>query len=585
MTRSLAHRGPDGEGMFIRPGIGLGHRRLAIIDPVGGVQPMSNAHGTLWITYNGEIYNFRELRAQLAHAGHMFVTESDTEVLLLAYEEWGKACVERLRGMFVFCIADFRNRTLFLARDHFGIKPLVYVWKNDCFAFASELQALREVSDVPFEIDPQSIDQYLWLQYIPAPRTIFQGVYKLPPGHRMTISMDDRGSEPLPGRYWKPMFQKAPPRSEEDWLEELDHVLRESVRAHLVADVPFGAFLSGGVDSSAIVGYMSELLDQPVSTFTIGFEEEEASELPYARRVAQITGSEYHELIVRGDALSILPDLVRHYGEPFGDSSAIPTFMVSRFARECVPMVLSGDGGDEMFAGYNSYGEWMKHFMRSYDLWIGLIQYLSRDWRSKLWKSEYRFLPDQRVTLLHDLFAEARGYDPIQVPQSMDLQTYLPFDILTKVDIASMMHGLEVRTPFVDTEVWRLASSMPASLNMRRMEDGTWRGKLALKTLLERRYPADLLRRPKMGFGLPVARWFGPGGTWRTTLEERLFDPSSPLHTYFEPQTMRELLERQMTGPLWTLLFLDEWLRQFYEDRGDQSVRGTKSEPAIMFSR
>lgn len=564
MTDMLHHRGPDGEGVWLRGNVALGNRRLAIIDRVTGQQPMGNEDGTVFVSFNGEIYNFRELRDTLTGKGHTFRTRSDTEVIVHAYEEWGKHCVERFRGMFAFCIADTRKQCLFLARDHFGIKPVVYFQWGGCFACASELQALKVLGEFPWALDLPALDRYLWLQYIPAPETAFKRVKKLPPAHRMTIGFD--GIVDGPERYWDAQFLPDSSRIEEEWLEELDAVLRDSVRAHLTADVPFGAFLSGGVDSSTVVSYMREIFEQPVKTFTIGFEEEEYSEHTFAAQAAQCMQTNHYADTVRPDVLGMVPELVRHYGEPFGDSSALPTFAVARLAREHVPMVLSGDGGDEAFGGYQSYMSWMENpGAQKIDRWISLMQYLPREWRTRLWREEHRHVVQERLDIFEEAFALAKGSGPLHTVQEVDRKTYLPFAILPKVDIASMMHGLEVRTPFLDMRVWDIVSRIPEHFNIREIAKGRWEGKLLLKKLMARWYPSELVHRRKTGFGVPLARWFADGGAYRGQLEERLLDPSSPLSEYFDPSVIRELLTKNFTGPLWLLLFLDEWLRQYAE--------------------
>ncbi len=588
MTAALAHRGPDGQGIECLGPAGLGHRRLAIIDLEGGRQPLANEDGRVWITYNGELYNYRELRPVLESLGHRFRTRSDTEVIVHAYEQWGPRCVERFRGMFAFAICDTVARRLFLARDHLGIKPLYWTLQNGQFAFASELQALRCVPQCTLQIEPQALGQYLHLQYIPAPQTIFREVWKLPPASRMSVSFEGRVTGPE--EYWQLEFRPNRRRSRAEWLEALDEVLRDSVRAHLVADVPFGAFLSGGVDSSAVVAYMAEVLDRPVQTFTIGFEEQEYNELPYASEAARQCGTEHHVEIVRPDALAILPDLVRCYGEPFGDSSAVPTYYVSKMARQWVPMVLSGDGGDETFAGYGTHREWMgmmagrrprpwwKRLARplaerllprrfpsvrpSLEWWLPLVAYLPPSEQVELWRPEYRPLAFAPPAAFEEAFARSRHLPPCNIVQYLDIKTYLPFDILTKVDVASMMHGLEVRTPLVDVRVMEFAATIPWELNMARGPDGRWQGKCLLRQLLRRRYRAEFLDRPKMGFGVPIARWFQADGAHHAALAERLLGPHCTLHEWFRPEAIARLIEQNRAGPLWLLLFLEEWLRQ-----------------------
>ncbi len=588
MTSALSHRGPDGWDYKIWGNIGIGHRRLAIIDPDGGKQPISNEDGSVWITFNGEIYNYQELKRRLQVKGHTFYTKSDTECIVHAYEEWGPRCVEYLRGMFAFGIVDLKKQNIFVARDQLGIKPLYYLQTDKFFAFSSELQALYSLPDINLSVDHQAIDEYLRLKYIPAPKTIFRQIRKLPPAHRMSISCD--GSVVDTEQYWSFIFQPDHRRSEAEWLEELDFVLRASVEAHLVADVPFGAFLSGGIDSSAVVAYMAQILDQPVRTFCIGFEEEEYNEVAYANQAAKRWKTEHHVEIVRPDALEILPELVRHYGEPFGDSSAIPTYYVCQMARSQVPMVLSGDGGDELFAGYNSYRSWMRWL--SYDgvtspRWRQALRPLAerflpgrnrrrpalKQWQSRmtafpkterqtLWRPEYRSEVEAPLELFEQEFSRTSGFSYCNVAQYIDIKSYLPYDILTKVDIASMMHGLEVRTPITDVRVLEFAATIPESLNIRKNANSQWEGKLLLKKLMARYYPPEFLNRPKKGFGVPVEKWFAPDGAKRLMLNGRLLNPDSLLYQYFEPAAVKQLLNHGCAGQLWILLFLDEWLRQ-----------------------
>ncbi len=586
MTESLAHRGPDGDGVALFDAVAIGHRRLSIIDLEGGKQPLSNEDGTVWITFNGEIYNFLELRDTLERAGHAFRTHSDTEVIVHAYEEWGTRCVERFRGMFAFAIIDLNARQIFLARDHLGIKPLYYLQLPHCLAFASELQALRHVS-AQLDLDLEAVDQYLWLQYIPAPRSIYRQIRKLPPAHHLTVTFDGRISEPT--EYWQVHFQPVLGRSEGEWLEAMDAVLRDSVRAHLVSDVPFGAFLSGGVDSSTIVAYMAELLDHPVRTFSIGFEEDDFNELPYAEDVAHRCATEHHVEIVKPDALEVLPKLVHHYGEPFGDSSAIPTYYLCRMARKSLPMVLSGDGGDEMFAGYGTYRSWMgahrqemkplwkrmllplarTFFPRRYPRrpapnlagWLGLISYIDTPQRRQLWRPEYQQTCPAPLEIFEREYARAKGYGLCEQVQSLDMRTYLPYDILTKVDIASMMHGLEVRTPLVDVRVAEFAATIPSALNLNWNRERGWEGKLLLKKTMHRMFSPEFLSRKKMGFGVPIAHWFAPQGALHDFVRERLLGAHSELHSLFQPAVMEDLIAQNRTGPLWVLLFLEEWLR------------------------
>jgi asparagine synthase (glutamine-hydrolysing) len=409
----------------------------------------------------------------------------------------------------------------------------------------------------------------------------------------MAVSLDGRLTGPE--EYWRLDFRPDPRPTEDEWIEELDATLRDSVRAHLVSDVPFGAFLSGGTDSSAVVAYMAQLLDRPVRTFTIGFEEEEASEAAWAEQGARRWGTEHHVEVVRPQALDILPDLVRHYGEPFGDSSAIPTYYVSRMARRHVPMVLSGDGGDEAFAGYPTYRGWMQWVRRrlappprsawrallrpvarrlmpwryptpegtaSLEGWLGRVQYLSAEQRRALWRPEFRRVMRSPLALFEAEYARGRDWSLCSRVQYLDIKTYLPCDILTKVDVASMMHGLEVRTPLVDARVMELAARIPEPLAMAQDADGGWTGKRLLKRLLERYYPPEYVRRPKMGFSMPVQRWFAAGGALRGMVQEQLLARGALLHEFFDPAGIRPLIEANEHGPVWLMLFLEEWLRQ-----------------------
>lgn len=592
----LAHRGPDGGGALLSGGIGIGHRRLSIIDPELGRQPMSNEDRQVSVTFNGEIYNFAELRAELKSKGYRFTTHSDTEVVLRAYEQWHDECVHHFRGMFAFAVIDQRQRRIFLARDHFGIKPLYYSHDSRRFAFASELRALSALLDEPFDLDLRAIDQYLWLQYIPAPRTVYRQVKKLLPAHRMSVSFDGEFSEPE--QYWDIKFKPGAGRSEADWLAELDHVISDSVKAHLVADVPFGAFLSGGVDSSAVVAYMAQHLDTPVQTFSIGSKNPEYDETTYARFVSERWGTRHHSEVIEPDALSVLPDLVRHSGEPFGDSSIVPTFYVSKAARQHVPMVLSGDGGDELFAGYQSYLGWMQHMEpedtrpmwkqallpavhrlmpwrystieprgKTVSDWLGFVNYMSTDMRSELWRDEFRSLTTMPLDRFEEVYSRTIDWPAINRAQYMDLKTYLSCDILTKVDVASMTNSLEVRTPLVDVRVAEFAATMPHSLNIRRSSDGAWQGKLSLKKLMERYYPEEFVHRRKKGFSIPLDAWLYDGVELKAEVRDRLFEGN--LSAWFKPKAIQSLVDKRMVGPLWLLLVLQEWIDQAELDMPD----------------
>ena len=592
MVSCQAHRGPDDSGTFTEANVGLGHRRLSIIDlSEGGHQPLVNESGPVAIVYNGELYNYRVLRDELRRKGYSFRTESDTEVVLHAYEEWGAKCPLRFDGMFAFAIADFRKREVFIARDHFGIKPVVYFFDGERFSFASEIRSLAATPGWTGEIDLESIDQYLRLQYIAEPRTAFRKTYKLRAGHCMTVRMGE--AHVKVERYWSPDFAVAAgKRGISD--DELDEVLKDSVRRHLVADVPFGAFLSGGIDSSLVVAYMSELLSQPVKTFSIGFDDPGVSELGEARRVAERFGTDHQEEIVHADALGILPDVVRHYGEPFGDQSAIPTWYVSRLARQSVPMVLSGDGGDEIFAGYPTYGWWLARMrgllpgsetgLRGAGLrfarralpdryttpispgddpqnWLDFVGRFKRVERESLWRREYRFLADAPESATIDALGSSGGVSHRRVQQA-DLRTFLPSDILVKVDIASMAFGLEVRPPILDVKVFEAAARVRPENLFSLDASGNFNGKLPLKRLLARHLGAQFVERPKQGFSLPLRAWLYDNPSARASVRERLTGADSALGEWFDPGGVSDAVNRENAENTWLLLVLDEWVRQ-----------------------
>jgi asparagine synthase (glutamine-hydrolysing) len=602
MADALRHRGPDGHGFFIDGPAVLGHRRLAIIDPEGGEQPVANEDRSLWITYNGELYNFPELKRELEDLGHRFRTHCDTEVVVHAYEQWGAGCLERLRGMFAFAIRDTRRRQMFLARDRFGIKPLYVLQQGGVVGFASELQAFDVLPEFDPTTDLQAIDLYLQFQYIPAPYTIFREVRKLPPAHWMRISDDGRIEGPQ--RYWNLEFHADESLGEAEWIERLDAALRESVTAHLISDVPFGAFLSGGVDSSTVVAYMSEVLREPVKTFSIGFEESEYDETSYAREVARRFGTDHHEEIVRPDALGILPELVRHYGEPMADSSAIPTWYVSQLASRHVKMVLSGDGGDELFAGYTSYPYllWsqrkpaalhkrLRHAVAGAarrakllanndspeDFWFGNTTYYNESLRSRLWRPEFRSLMPATRAWYDGQFRLAPADDLLARFQYIDVNGYLT-SILAKVDVASMCHSLEVRVPLIDHAFTDVITRIPARLKVHRPGRGPLRddtpleamtGKYLLKKTAERFFPKEFLDRRKRGFDVPIRNWLARGAHDET--RERLLG-SQRLEELFAPELMEEMLATEEARAahgwrLWALLFLDEWLAQHASSR------------------
>ena len=599
MAEAIRHRGPDGEGYVIFGSTGLAHRRLAIIDVQGGRQPLQNEDGSVTVTFNGEIYNFRSLAQQLQGLGHVFRTDSDTEVLVHAYEQWGESCVDHLRGMFAFAIWDERHKRLFLARDRLGIKPLFYLQTPNCFAFASEIQSLRTLPEFQGSLDLLALDLYLHFQYIPAPFTIFRQIRKLPPAHTLSVCGPEGARQPR--RYWQVSLRARAGLSEAEWLERFDAALRETVSAHLVSDVPFGAFLSGGVDSSVVVAHMSRVLEQPVRTYSIGFQNPAFDESRYARQVAEKLGTLHHEEFVEPDAMGILPRLVRHYGEPFADSSAVPTYYVSRMASQHVKMVLSGDGGDESFAGYSAYASIAWHHRRP-EHWYGCARFLAgtvlraaglrpalpkpddtwyesaascyfgQSRRRELWRPEHQWLMNETRQWFDSQMISAPSADLCSRYQHYDLQHSLPHDMLTKVDVASMAHGLEVRVPLLDHVLVELAAEMPADLKLRRngatdCSDGrgAYVGKYILKRHGEQFFPGPWLHRRKQGFGVPVGDWFR--GTKRDDIRDRLQDEGNQLNELFSHASINRLLSEHESGVdhsqrLWTLLFLAEWSEQ-----------------------
>ena len=543
MNESLRHRGPDDEGIFIGPGIGLGHRRLSIIDVAGGHQPISNEDGTVWVMFNGEIYNYAELRHELLSKGHMFTTRSDTEAIVHLYEECGEECFARLRGMFAIVIWDSKQRRVLLARDRVGKKPLYYYADRNRIIFGSELKAILAADAIPRAVDPLAVCDYFSLSYIPTPRTIYKSVRKLQPAHYLVVSAAGMREAP----YWRLSFSNAKNHSEEEWCEIIREQLCEATRVRLMSEVPLGAFLSGGVDSSSIVAMMSRLMDRPVTTCSIGFSAQEYDESGFARQVAAQFKSDHHEDVVEVEALDVVDKLAWHYDEPFADSSAVPTYYVSKIARRTVTVALGGDGGDENFAGYRRYVfDRMENRMR--DLvpaplrravfgplgrWYpGLawaprplrakatLQSLSRSPLEGYFNSISVFRPDEKAQLftrdfqrqladydsldvLRKHYDEADTTDPLSRIQYVDIKTYLPDDILTKVDRASMAVSLELRAPILDHQFMEVVASIPSGLKLR-----GGNGKYIFKKAMEPLLPRDILYRPKQGFAIPLDRWF-----------------------------------------------------------------------------
>lgn len=619
MTDIMAHRGPDGRGLLLAnpnnretkvfdgdfsysctldftPTIGLGHRRLSIIDLETGQQPMCNEYGTVWITFNGEIYNFQELRQELQKKGHKFKTDhSDTETIIHAYEEWGEECLQQLCGMFAFGIIDLRRRRLFLARDRAGKKPLYYYYDKEKFIFASEIKAIVEDASVPREIDITSLADYFSYGYIPSPKTIFKHIYKLSPRCYISTNFKSISSNPFQKAYWDVQWNPNESISETEWCERLRAELTRAIKIRMVSDVPLGVFLSGGVDSSTIVALMSSLQDEPIKTFSIGFEEEEYNELPYARFVAQKYNTEHHEEIVKPDAIEILPKLAWQYDEPFADPSAIPTYYVSQMARKYVTVVLSGDAGDELFAGYNRYEIALKDHNRLdripyviRKLVFGFLAYLipeavkgkgratllslaqreryeymmgSMRWKKLLQKDIKADLEKQHI--IHPFsqyWKTVVTHDYVTQMQYVDINTYLPEDILVKIDRASMLNSLEVRVPLLDHKVIELAAQIPSRLKMNGYDK-----KYIMKRMMLEELGKDFLYRHKHGFGVPLAHWFRDD--LKEYTQDLLLDAKSFVTNYVDANVIRRVLKNHQLGMrnfspiIWCLLFLEHWGR------------------------
>ncbi len=613
-VNTMVHRGPDAYGLLLadtRSGrtvstynrvpeergagfdVGLGHRRLSILDlSDAAAQPMGDHSGRLWVTFNGEIYNFAELRRELVARGHTFRTDhSDTEVLLYAFREWGEDCLERLRGMFAFGILDLERRRLFLARDRMGKKPLYYRAGAEGIQFASELKAIVADPAVPRQIDPVALTQYMTYKCVPSSRTIYQGIQKLPAAHYAWLRLDQPDKVEVKP-YWALRYEPEEGRRLEDWMEEFDAEFSEAVRLRMISDVPLGALLSGGIDSTTVVRAMSRLSNRPVKTFSIGFEEEDYSELAWARQVAQRYGTEHYEQIVRPDALALMPKLAAQYDEPFADSSALPTYWVCRMARQHVTVVLSGDGGDELLAGYNRYElnkrlgrfDWIPWsvrrmvFGRAARLWpatlsgkgfLGLVsqdaygRYLNQ--RANLGGLEF-LAPDLRRAVFresdpHAFFTEAWNQaprDPVSRLQYVDTKTYLSEDILVKVDRASMLNSLEARCPFLDHKVVELAARIPLRFKYHNQEK-----KFLLKQILLPDLGPAFLSRRKQGFGVPLKQWFR--GQLASYVRERLLSPDAHLPDGINRQAVAQVVasyqhaSRNLSPHLWSLLMLEAW--------------------------
>lgn len=615
MTDALVHRGPDDSGQWIIParttshlvdsapslGVALGFRRLSIIDLQLGHQPLGNEDGSVQIVFNGEVYNYKELRQRLDGSGHIFQTQSDTETIVHLYEDLGTDCFEHLNGMFAIALFDARKNRLVLARDRLGKKPLYYTLRDGNLYFASELKSLLRAPGVERRINPGAIDLYLTYQYIPHPESIYHGIYKLPPGHYAVYQDGKLTVEP----FWKIDWTKETSLSWSDASYRLRELLADSIRLRLRSDVPVGAFLSGGIDSSLVVAIAQSILEQPIHTFSIGFSEADFDETHYAQMVADYVGTKHERFQVNPDALDIIDKLAYQYDEPFSDSSAVPTWYLSELTKQNVTVALSGDGGDELFGGYERYralllSQRLQRFLPT--SWLAnspLIKMLpDSSAQRSLFRRIRRFCealgqspPDRymnwiqifgevsRASLFNDHFlSQLPARDPacflkeawsrsgkrdlLSCASNADLQTYLPCALMTKVDIASMAHSLEARQPFLDYRLVEWAAALPSSFKLKGKQ-----GKYILKQTFFDMIPAQIWGRPKMGFGVPIGKWF------KTTLRDRTYDAlcasDTRINAFFRPEAIKRLIDSHMRDQenqayrLWNLLMLELWMRRW----------------------
>jgi asparagine synthase (glutamine-hydrolysing) len=605
MCHMQAHRGPDSLGLHLDGSAGLGVQRLRVIDLDTGDQPLYNEDGSVAVVLNGEIYNYRELRERLRGRGHRFSSKGDTEVIAHLYEESGPRCVYELQGMFAFAVWDARRRRLFLARDRVGKKPLLYSHRPGALSFASEMRALLQDPEVSREVDYAALDCYLTYEYLPAPMSAFRSVRKLLPGCLLTWEQGRVSIE----RYWRLRYDREPAGGDPAELrDELRERIGTAVRRRLISDVPLGALLSGGIDSSTVVAAMAEASSAPVKTFSIGFDEASFNELPNARLVARRFGTDHHEMVIRPDALSIIPKVVRHYGEPFADSSSVPSFLVSELARRDVTVALNGDGGDEGFAGYDRYvtalrvnrvagalppplrramlavakrsasslhsrprlnrGRRIAYALsvpprERYELEMSLFAGPDRE---RLYSPEFADLVGRGAPrVIQDAWDRTTGTSPVDVMLEVDVNTYLPDDLLVKMDIASMAHSLEARSPLLDHKLMEFAASLPGSMKLRGAER-----KVILREALRGWIPDPILDGPKRGFALPmVGDWFR--GQLRDHIVEVLTDSRALSRGYFRQAALRGLLDRHLSGRedngrrLWALMMFEEWHREFVD--------------------
>ncbi len=605
MNRVIRHRGPDSDGFYVRGPVGLAMRRLAIVDLNTGDQPMSNEDGTVWIVFNGEIYNYPELRPKLEAKGHCFSTDADTETLVHLYEDHGPALVDHLRGMFAFALWDERRRLLLLARDRLGKKPLYYADHKGSLLFGSELKCILEYPGFQREVDWEAIHHYLTLQYVPDPLSAFKGVSKLPPAHCLIWHEGQIRVEP----YWDLEYEPKLAPAGEDLKQEIRETVTEAVRIRLMSDVPLGAHLSGGIDSSAVVGLMAGMTDKPVETFSIGFKEDAFSELPYARMVADKFSTDHHEFILEPNVLDVLPSLVRHFDEPFADPAAIPTWHLAEMTRRHVTVALNGDGGDEAFAGYQRYyadiiadlyravPSFMRHHLfdrllaalpvqthkpmeKSYVMALRQLAqaadmshgasvvrwgaYFNEADKKALYKPELRRAVNETpsAAILLETFQRAKAITRLDKTLYTDIHNYLPGALLPKVDRTTMAHSLEARSPLLDHKVMELAARLPVKWKVKGRQT-----KWILKEVFADLIPAEILARGKVGFGVPLGQWCR--GPLLEPVRDLLLGPDARLNGIFHQERIAALVEDNLQGRadngkrIWALLNLEVWLREY----------------------
>lgn len=606
MTDAIKHRGPDDGGAYLSPDkkVGLGHRRLAIIDlsPLGR-QPMRYLD-RYEIVFNGEIYNFQEKRAELLRGGYAFTSHSDTEIILALFDKYREKCLEHLRGMFAFAIYDEHKKTLFAARDRVGKKPFKYFFDGNTFLFASELKTILTQPEYTGEPDYEAIHHYLTLQYVPAPMTGFKGIKKLEPAHFLSLNL--RTKELKKERYWKLDYSKKLDLPESEWKKQILETLDEATRLRMIADVPIGAFLSGGIDSSAVVAMMAHHSEKPIKTFSIGFQEEKYNELPYARMIAKKFKTDHTEFIVEPHAIEILPMLVKQYEEPYADSSALPTYLVSQLTREHVTVALNGDGGDENFAGYTRYAAFqVSNFLDHFDFlnriagkpltkflarnirntfferlhrfskslsvdyrkrYLSYTAYFTNEQKSSLYTEEFKqqIWKDDTYDIIASRFLESGSKNRTEQAVYADFVTYLPEALLTKVDIATMTVALEGRSPFLDHELLELTAKIPFNLKLKGFNNKKYILKEALRGII----PDEVMFRPKMGFGVPIDAWFR--GELKDYARQKLLGGQLIQRNLFKESAIKKILDTHtstrinFSPHIWALLTLELWFEEYF---------------------